>query len=175
MKNITTLISFCFLVTFIGCVPTEEPVSGRLEVRPAIVAHMDMAQKKLYVTNVKGSLKVLLQSAEDVARRKKPQAMAQLRIEGDKFIRGYVAPILLDREAVENLDTRLEVAKLFLLTSRFYLKTDSPEQSRMYLSRLEKNFGDNNIFMNAGFDRSDIGCGTMQEGVTALRKDLASR
>ena len=174
MKKTTVLISL-LLLFFVGCVPVEEPVSGRLEVRPAIVAHMDMAQKKLYIANVKGSLKGLLQSADDVSRRKKPQSMSQLRIEGDKFIRAYVVPILSDKEAMEGLDTRLEVAKLYLLTSRFYLETDASEQSRMYLSRLERSFGDNNIFMNAGFDRSDIGCGTLQEGVAELRKELADR
>lgn len=174
MKKTTVLMSL-ILLFLAGCVPVDEPVSGRLEVRPAIVAHMDMAQKKLYIANVKESLKGLLQSAEDVSRRKKPQSLTQLRIEGDKFIRAYVVPILSDKEALEGLETRLEVAKLYLLTSRFYLQTDAPEQSRMYLSRLEKTFGDNKIFMNASFDRSDVGCGSLQEGVSELRNDLANR
>jgi len=174
VKKTIVLLSLLFL-TAAGCVPREEQVSGRLEVRPAIVAHMDMAQKQLYLANVKGSLKGLMQSAEDVSIRKKPQAMAQLRTEGDKFIRCYVEPILVDKQALENLDARLEVAKLYLLTARFYLQTEVPEQTRRYLTRVEKTFGDNNIFMNAGFDRSDIGYGTLQEGVAALRKELSAR
>lgn len=174
MKMINVLIPLLFLAVA-GCVPREEQVSGRLEVRPAIVGHMDMSQKQLYLANVKGSLKGLLQSAEDVSARKKPQAMAQLRTEGDKFIRGYIEPILVDKQALENLDTRLEVAKLYLLTARFYLQTEVPEQTRRYLTRIETNFGKNNIFMNASFDRSDIGYGTLQEGVAALRKELSAR
>jgi len=171
----TTVLIAPLLLAFFGCVPSEEPVSGRLEVRPAIVAHMDVAQKKLYIANVKESLKSLLRSAEDVARRKKPQSLTQLRVEGDKFVRAYVVPILGDKEAMAEIDTRLEVAKLYLLTSRFYLQTEASEQSRMYLSRLERGFGDNNIFMNTSIDRNDVGCGSLQEGVDDLRKELAGR
>lgn len=174
MKKISALLA-PLLLAISGCVPSEVPVSGRLEVRPAIVAHMDVSQKKLYIANVKESLKGLLQSAEDVARRKKPQSLTQLRVEGDKYVRAYVVPILGDKEATEEMDTRLEVAKLYLLTSRFYLQTEAPEQSRMYLSRLERGFGENNIFMNTSIDRSDIGCGSLQEGIDALRKELAGR
>lgn len=171
----TTVLLCTLLLAIAGCVPGEKPVTGRLEVRPAIVAHMDMAQKKLYLGNVKSSLKGMLQTAEDISRRKKQQSLAQLRIEGDKFIRAYVVPILADKEATEGIDTRLEVAKLYLLTSRFYLETEAPEQSRMYLSRFERDFGDNKIFMNASFDRSDIGCSSLQEGVADLRKELSGR
>lgn len=173
MKKSTLLvagIAFCVA----GCVaPAPQAPVRRADVRPVVVAHMDLGQKQRYLTEIKTSLRGMLGSAEDLVQRRKPQALALTLQRGDEFVATYVEPILNDAVAGENQETRFEVGKLYLLTAKFYLRTGAVEQSRGYLRRMAARYGSNTIFMNASIDRSDIGYTSLQEGFNEIRTELA--
>ena len=158
-----------------GCPPPEQaPPLRSPELRPVVVAHMDLAQKKRYLQEVKASMRDMLNSVDDLTRRRKPQAMSLVRARGDEYVAIYVEPILGDAVAGENLDTKFDVAKLYLLTAKFYLRTGAYEQSRGYLKRMASRYAGNAIFMNASLDRADIGYASLQEGFDELRSELAT-
>lgn len=157
-----------------ACVAPEPQAPVRsTDVRPVVVAHMDLAQKQRYLQEIKASLRGMLSSVDDLVQRRKPQALALARQRGDEFVATYVEPILNDAVAGEHQETRFEVAKLYLLTAKFYLRTGAYEQSRNYLKRMSSRFGGNSIFMNASLDRNDIGYASLQEGFNEIRAELA--
>ena len=138
---------------------------------PAEVSHMDVAAKQAHIEKVKATLKIFQASARDLRSRDKDDELIQLSRQVDRYIAWQVQPIVNDFEADTNLQTRLEVAKLQLLTGLVYLEMDNPEW-RLYqlLSAMEKRYADQPEVLSAAIDYHDIGFGTISDGMRSLEE-----
>lgn len=139
--------------------------------RPAVVSHMDIVKKEAQIDSVKSTLKIFRASAQDLRSRAKPQELAQLTDQADRYIELQVQPIVEDFEAEKNLKTRLEIAKLQLLCGLVYLELDNAEGNIYKLLRdMERRYGDQPIVLNAAIDRNDVGFGTIRDGMRSLEE-----
>lgn len=138
---------------------------------PAEVSSMDVAAKQAHIAKVKETLKIFRASARDLRSRGKSRELQQLTEEADRYIAWQVRPIVNDFEADNDLRTRLEVAKLQLLTGLVYLEMASPEW-RLYklLSAMEKRYADQPEILSASLDYHDIGFDTIGDGMRSLEE-----
>jgi hypothetical protein len=160
-----------FLVLSCGCSVSQRENN----LKPAVVGHMDMSRKKDYILNNKETLKNFLVTAQDITTRQKPLVLQELSVEAKKYIEAYVDPIVADFEADKNLETRLEIAKLELLSGLLYAELSAYREARDSLSQMTKRYSKDSTFLNGSIDPNDIGYGSLDEGMQALKEKISRR
>lgn len=149
-----------------GCRPAFNPPP-----RPAQISHMDVATKLTRIDNVASTLKIFLDTGRDLRSRAKRQELRRLTAEADRYIELQVRPIIHDFEASANLTTRLEIAKLQLLTGLVYLELDNQEwKLYQWLSAMEHRYADQPDVLNATIDRTVFGYDTIAAGLRGLEE-----
>lgn len=138
--------------------------------RPAAVSHMNVANKQAHIDSAKATLKIFQASAQDLRTRDKPFDQQRLAEEVKRFIRLQVKPIVEDFEAGNTLQTRLEIAKLQLLSGLVYLELDEQWQLNKVLRDMERRYADQPDVFSAAIDRRDVGFGTIGDGMRSLEE-----
>ncbi|MBE0599102.1 MAG: hypothetical protein IH614_17795 [Desulfuromonadales bacterium] len=151
-----------------GCSADFQP-----RAQPAVVGHMQIAKKQEYIQNTKATLKNFQASARDLRARNKPLILEELSGEVHRYIRLRVVPIVNDFEAENNLETRLEIAKLQLLSGLVYFELGEVRKVRQLLREMDRRYQDPS-FLSSAIDSQDIGFSTIGEGMQALRGRLAT-
>lgn len=154
-----------------ACSPVFDPPP-----RPAEVSHMDITTKQAHIDNVKKTLKIFRASARDLRSRQKPEELIQLTGQAERYIKLQVQPLVEDFEADSNLTTRVEVAKLQLLSGLVMLEMDRPEWKLYKMLRaMERRYSDQPDVLNAAIDRYEFGFGTIGDGMRSLEEQRFRR
>jgi hypothetical protein len=175
-KYIFFLVSGVLLLMLTGCCGCntagwpKEPVLG----------HMTVTQKKIYLENVRQNLKVFRLTAKELNIHKrmseeeaqKPCAGQEFRCEVQKYIEVYAMPILADEEARDHVETRLEVAKVNLLSAYAYEETGQDSKARKLLHLFKKRYKKDPSIQNAVVDPAEMGFSRLSEGAATLEAKL---
>ena len=92
--------------------------------------------------------------------------------EANKYIKMYVEPIIFDHNAIENLETKAEIAKLHLLSAFLYFDLAGYYQSSYYLNRLNGRFG-TEYLSTITTEHRDYDFNTLAEGIEDLEREIA--
>lgn len=148
-----------------GCAEPFDP-------QPAVVSHMSVDKKQDYIRGAESTLKVFHAAAMDLHTRGKPIAQQELAGQVKRYIKMQVKPIIGDFEAGNNPETRLEIAKLQLLTGFVYLELEDPWAAVGVLQEMEQRYSDQPDVLSAHLDRNDLGFASIGEGMQDLEDRL---
>lgn len=145
-----------------------------------VLGHMSIPQKKLYLDNVRQNLKVFRQTAKELdshqrltpEEEQKPCSGQGFRCEVQKYIELYAMPIIQDPEAQENVETRLSVAKVNLLSAYVYEETGQDNRARSLLKLFLKRYKKDASVQNAVVDPAEMGFSRLAEGAAELEAKL---
>jgi len=144
-----------------------------IPLEPPAVSHMDVSLKQAQIASAKSTLKVFYGTALDLRQRGKPDARENLAAEFKRYIDVQVQPLVNDYEAASHLQTRLEIAQLQLLTGRVYLELQEHWEVYKLVRDMQRRYGDQPDVLNAAIDRTDIGFGTIADGIRGLEERRA--
>ncbi len=151
-----------------GCIP-------EMAARQATVSPLSIAKKKEYIRTSKATLKNFQTTAIDLRARGQLPAIGEFAKEVKNYISLQVEPILVDAAAVDDLQTRLEVAKLQLLCGLVYADLAEYREARLRLEEMMQRYGSHPDVLNAAIDRNDIGFATLASGMQDLRARIENR
>lgn len=138
-----------------------------------ILPYRDIKKKKKYIRSTKKNLKLFALIADNANKREEATgSRKELCREAKKYIEIYVKPILNDSEAIQHLETKLEIAKLHLLTVILYFDLALYNQAQDYLNLINRRYGNDLAFLGTTIDQTDIGFSTLAEGVKDLQKKI---
>lgn len=145
-----------------------------------VLGHMSVPQKSIYLENVRKNLKVFRLTAKELdthrrITREEAQEVCngqQFRCEVQKYIEIYAMPIIEDPEAQEHIETRLEVAKVTLLSASAYEETGQDGRARKLLSLFNKRYKKDTSIQNAVVDPAEMGYSRLAEGAAQLEVKL---
>ena len=139
---------------------------------PIALTHADIAKKKIYISRVKETLMNFCLIARDTSRRENELFIKEIGRESNSFVKNYVEPIINDSEAVRNLETKAEIAKLQLLSASLYFELAGYFQAKFYLERLSGQY-EIDFLSSVTMDQMHTGYSTVAEGITELQKKIA--
>jgi len=156
---------------------TDENVASRYyytthSPSPIILTHADIDKKKVYISRTKETLINFRTLARDTAKRKDDVFVKEIGREANSYVKIYVEPILNDPDAVGNLETKAEIAKLHLLSASLYFELSGYFQSKFYLERLSEQY-ENDFLSGITINQMHIGYSTIAEGIKDLQKRIA--
>ncbi len=141
---------------------------------PIILTHADIDKKKVYISRIKDTLINFRTLARDTGKRKEDIYVKEIGREANSYVKIYVEPILNDPDAVGNLETKAEIAKLHLLSASLYFELAGYFQSKFYLERLVEQY-ENDFLSGITINQMHIGYGTIAEGIKDLQKRIAMK
>lgn len=147
-----------------------------------VIGHMSIAQKKIYLENVRKNLKVFRLTAKELdshrrmtpEQAEKPCSGRGFRCEVQKYVELYAMPVLQDPEALENVETRLSVAKVNLLSAYIYEETGQDGRARKLLKLFKKRFAKDSSIQNAVVDPAEMGFSRLADGAAELEAKLVT-
>jgi len=170
-KRIALLVFGLCAVLAVGCAPTTRPVS-ELPVEPVILSHLGDTQKRSYVAGVKQNLRHLLATAGDLASRNKPAPLSQLASQAQKYIETYVRPAIADPTLSEDLETRMEVAKVHLLVGYVYARCGTTKQAGKDVELFKRRYADDPAVLSSALDRNDFDADNLGQALQTLERLL---
>jgi hypothetical protein len=141
---------------------------------------MDLSQKLVYMDNVKRTLMVFRTSLTDIEQHspelppeEQPLCEDQsFSCEVFKYVEVYAMPIITDDGARANLQTRLDVAKINLLSAFALYETGQNGKARSLVRLFEKQYGDDPSILNASVESGELEFSTLAEGLRSLKWKL---
>jgi hypothetical protein len=141
---------------------------------------MDLSQKLVYMDNVKRTLMVFRTSLTDIEQHspelppeEQPLCEDQsFSCEVFKYVEVYAMPIITDDGARANLQTRLDVAKINLLSAFALYETGQNGKARSLVRLFEKQYGDDPSILNAFVESGELEFSTLAEGLRSLKWKL---
>lgn len=172
MKNKNHFLIFGLCAVFLaGCAPTTRPVT-ELPVEPVILSHLGGAQKRSYVAGVKQNLRHFLATASDLSSRNKPASLSQLAAQAQKYIETYVRPAIADPTLSEDLETRMEVAKVHLLVGYVYARCGTTKRAGNDVELFKKRYAGDPAVLSSALDRNDFDADNLGQALQALERLL---
>jgi len=139
---------------------------------PIILTHSDIDKKKVYINRIKETLLNFRTVAHDTAKLEDDVCVKEIGREANSYVKTYVEPILDDPDAVGNLETNAEIAKLHLLSASLYFEMAGYFQSKFYLERLIEQY-ESDFLSGITINQMHIGYSTVAEGIKGLQKRIA--
>lgn len=139
---------------------------------PIVLTHADIDKKKVYISRAKETLINFRTMARDTGKRKDEVFIKEVGREANSYVKIYVEPILNDPDAIGNLETKAEIAKLHLLSASLYFELSGYFQSKFYLERLVEQY-ESDFLSGITIDQMHIGYSTVAEGIKDLQKRIA--
>ncbi len=144
------------------------------------LGHMDVSQKLAYMGNVKQNLTVFRTTLADIenhAPKLPPEERnacddEQFSCEVYKYIEVYAKPIITDDSALTDLQTRLEVARINLLSALALYEIRQYSEARDLVRFFEKQYGEDPSVLNATIESREK-FSTFGEGLRSLKRNLA--
>lgn len=179
MKKIILLLvglSLFFLSGCCGCNQANWP-------QQPVLDHMNTMQKTQYLNDVKQNLINFRTTAVDLESHRLPRQPDEepagcqrqgFHCEVAKYVETFAMPILNDSEALQNLETRLEVAKVNLLSAYALYETGSYSQARRLLKMYDKRYRKDVSIETAMVDSREIEFATLGEASQNLRSKLTN-
>lgn len=157
----------CF---YFGCASSTVPEGDFTPPGPAIPEYVDIKVKQQYLENVKESLKLYKQVILDLKYYHDIYSFEELAKEIDKYVNIYVKSAISDAELNRSIDTKVEVAKVYLLVISVYLDIGYNEQAWEYLDLFRDRFNREKYLLDLTFDPQDIGYPTLGMGMRILEE-----
>ncbi|RLC02693.1 MAG: hypothetical protein DRI57_29840, partial [Deltaproteobacteria bacterium] len=110
--------------------------------------------------------------ARDTGRRENELFVKEIGREANSFVKIYVEPIVNDSEAVRNLKTKAEIAKLQFLSASLYFELAGYFQAKFYLERLSGQY-ESDFLSSVTMNQMHMSYSTVAEGITDLQKRIA--
>jgi hypothetical protein len=175
--NLPGLIVVCLLLFLSGCCSCNRadwPDS------PAL-GHMNVSQKMLYMENVQDTLAAFRTAFKDIESHvPEPSAESpsscedrQFPCEVWKFVEIYAMPIISDQGALSDPQTRLDVARINLLSAYALYESRHYGQARKLVGLFEKQYGEDSAVLSALVESGEMEFATLGEGLKALKRKLA--
>ncbi len=142
---------------------------------PVVLTYADIDKKKDYILSTKKSLKRFLIVTKDFRASRDNVNIEEIGREANSFIGIYVDPIISDHGALNNVETKLETAKLHLLCALLYYDLAGYNQSKKYLDLFHQRFGKDPAMLDLSIDPMDIGFNTLSAGIQDLEKKLSAQ
>lgn len=146
-----------------------------------VLDHLNTSQKRQYLAEVKQTLVHFRTTAVDLQCHQ-PQPVdgepvryqkEGFRCEVARYVEVYAMPILKDQEALQNLETRLEAAKVNLLSAYALYETGATSEARRMLRMYDQRYRKDVAIETAMVDSRDMEFATLGEGARNLRSKLA--
>ncbi len=138
---------------------------------PFTLTHTDIRKKEAYIRNIKETLKLFRLIADDTIRRKKFFCAQELACQTDRYVEIYVRPIMNDSGANNNLETKLEIAKLHVICALLYRDMGRDDPAELHLDKLRQLDGNDASLLDVTIDPADVGFITLRAAI----KDLEAR
>ncbi|APG26750.1 hypothetical protein A7E78_02070 [Syntrophotalea acetylenivorans] len=148
-----------------------------------VLDHMNTMQKTQYLNDVKQNLINFRTTAVDLESHRLPHRPDEdpadcqrtgFHCEVARYVEVYAMPVLNDGEALQNLETRLEVAKINLLSAYALYETGSFGQARSLLKMYDKRYRKDVAIETAMVDNRDMEFATLGEAAQNLRSKLTN-
>jgi hypothetical protein len=148
-----------------------------------VLDHMNTMQKTQYLKDVKQNLINFRTAAVDLQSHRPPSQPDEepagcqrqgFHCEVARYVEVYAMPILNDAEALQNLETRLEVAKVNLLSAYALYETGSFGPARSLLKMYDKRYRKDVSIETAMVDSRDMEFATLGETAQNLRSKLTN-
>jgi hypothetical protein len=145
------------------------------------IAHMSIAQKKIYLGHVGQNLAVFRRTSDEMEKHRHAENPAEaqdacpgqdFRCEAEKYLELYAMPIINDAQAGENVETRLEVAKVTLLSAYVYYQTGQTGKASKLLHLFKKRYKRDAAVLSAVVDPGEMGFSRLSDGVRELEVKL---
>jgi hypothetical protein len=175
--NYLGLITGCLLLFVSGCC-----ACNRAEwPDPPVVDHMSVSQKVAYMENVRQTLVVFRTTLADIGKHEpeplpdEPPTCEDQRFPCEvlKYVEVYAMPIVFDQGALANPQTRLEVARINLLSAYALYESEHYGKARKLVRLFEKQYGEDAAVLGALDQTGDMGFATLGEGLKTLKRKLA--
>lgn len=148
-----------------------------------VLDHMNTMQKTRYLSEVKQNLINFRTMTVDLESHRLPRNPEEepagcqregFHCEVARYVEVYAMPILNDGEALQNLETRLEVAKVNLLSAYALYETGSFGPARSLLKMYDKRYRKDVSIETAMVDSRDMEFATLDEAAQNLRSKLTN-
>jgi hypothetical protein len=142
---------------------------------------MNVSQKMLYMENVKQTLAVFRTAFNDIEdHASEPSSDAPPSCEDKRFpcevykyVEIYAMPIISDQAAMSDPQTRLEVARINLLSAYALYESRHYGRARILLGLFEKQYGEDSAVLSTPVESEEVEFPTLGEGLKALKRKLA--
>ncbi len=141
---------------------------------PVILTHADIDKKKVYISRAKEMLMQFRILARDTRKLKDDTSVKELGREANSYVKNYIEPIISDPDATENLETKAEIARLYLLSAALYFDLAGYYQAKYYLNRLTEQY-EGDFLSSVTIDQMGIGFNTLAEGIEDLKNRISSK
>jgi hypothetical protein len=155
---------------YFGCASSTVPEGNFSPPGPAIPEYVDIKVKQQYLQNVKESLKLYKQVILDLKYYHDLYNFEELAKEINKYVNIYAKDAINDSELNRNIDTQIEVAKVYLLIISVYLDIGYNEQAWEYLDLFRDRFKSEIYLLDMTLDPEDIGYRTINMGLRKLEE-----
>ena len=157
----------CFLS---GCASdtVQEPVFAIPS--PILPSYVDIEAKQKYVQNIKYTLILYRRVILDIKNYHQQFRLEELATEADKYIDMYVSTMLTDSDLGNDVETKVEIAKLYLLVTSIYLEVGYKRQAREYLKSFRNRYENDKHLLDLTLNSMDIGYSTLGEGISELEE-----
>jgi hypothetical protein len=140
---------------------------------PIVLTRADIKKTKVYIHNAKETLKIFDLIVNDTNNRRKDLSIDELGREAHKYIEIYVKPLIYDYEGNNNSETKIEIAKLHLLSAFLYLDLGEVNQAMHYLGLIRTRYASDSYLLGMTIDQKDIGFNTLGEGIKDLMEKIS--
>lgn len=142
-------------------IPTSQDYGTAGLPDPLIIPDVDIKEKSAYIHNAKEILKSFRQVACDNLKNVKAFKIEELEREANTYINICVKPIIDDFAVNGNFETKLEIAKLHLLTAFIYSDVGGYIMAERYLDLIDTHYGKDKFLLSLSIDPTDIGYPTL--------------
>ncbi len=175
--NLPALIAVWLLLFLSGCCSCNRADWPD----PPVLDHMNVSQKMLYMENVKQTLAVFRTTFNDIEdHAPEPSSNAPPSCEDKRFpcevykyVDVYAMPIISDQWALSDPQTRLEVARINLLSAYALYESRHYGKARKLLGLFEKQYGEDSAVLSTPVEPGETDFPTLGEGLKALKRKLA--
>ena len=139
---------------------------------PIMPKHVDIKVKQQYIKDTRHVLTLFHKVTLDTKIYHPQFNFQELSIEIDKYINTFVEPMLTDSDLYSSVETKVELAKLYLVIIALYLDIGDKWQAREYLESFHNRYEKDKHLYDMSVNSMDIGYFTLGEGIRELEKRL---
>lgn len=162
-----TIMTLLFLL--FGCTSREIVYAPTYALPKQIIpTNMDIQAKRKNMRDVKHTLLLYNKLIDNIKIYHPKSNLNSFADELHEYIATYVKPVLSDYDLSKSTETSAEIAKMYLIITSLYFKTDDEKHARKYIKLFQRRYGDNKDFFDLTLNSTDIGYSTLGEGMTEL-------
>ena len=170
--NKVTIFILILSTFFISCASRNVQERDFIFSSPVMPRNIDIKTKQKYIKHI-GHVLTIFNKVVSNTKNYHPNSNYQdLTYELDRYVNIYVSPILTDHSLDSDLETKLEIAKLYLVIISLYHDIGDNWQAGEYLKLFHSRYENDKHMFDMTLNPMDIGYPTVGEGVRELEKKV---